>query len=77
MYRFTVTIKGTDRLGLRALCERHTNEHWIPEHLTLEEAEAFVADHFLRTVQAELAKVAIRANRTPPLPDGIDPTAPP
>lgn len=62
-YRLTLTTEGTERLGLHELFERHIAELWLLEHLTLEEAEAFVLDHFTRTVQAELARLTVKAER--------------
>ncbi len=54
MQRFTVTTEGTDKLGLRQLCEQVVNDLWVPAHLTPEEACHFVQDHFRRSVLAEL-----------------------
>lgn len=65
-FRLTLTTEGTDRLGLHELFERHIAELWMPEYVTLEEAEAFALYHFTRKVQADIARLVVRGERVHP-----------
>ena len=58
--RYTVTTDGRNSLGLAELCQRFANELWIPAHYLPHEAEAFVLDQFMRTVEAELELLVVR-----------------
>jgi hypothetical protein len=43
MQRFVVTTQGSDKLGLRQLCQDCSNDLWIPAHLDDEQAAALPA----------------------------------
>ncbi|HLN29846.1 MAG TPA: hypothetical protein VK395_19015 [Gemmataceae bacterium] len=60
MWRFIATTEGSDKLGLRETCEVLANDLWVPDHLTAEQAALFVADHFKRTILAELELLDVR-----------------
>jgi hypothetical protein len=54
MQRFVVTTEGSNKLGLRQLCQDCINDLWIPAHLDEEQTAAFALDWFKRAVLAEL-----------------------
>jgi hypothetical protein len=58
--RFEVSTQKPGSLAIHELLERHANSLWIPEHLTDEQAAAFVLDHFRRQVDSELQMAQIR-----------------
>ena len=59
MRRFVVSAEGSNRLGLRDLCEWFVNDLWVPSHLTEEQAAAFALDHFRPTLLAELEMIEV------------------
>ena len=61
MPRFTVTTEGANRLGLRELCQQFTEERWVAEHLTPEQAAESVLDEFKRAVLAELELLQVES----------------
>jgi hypothetical protein len=67
MQRFVVTTEGSDKLGLRQLCQDCINDLWIPAHLDDEQAAAFALDWFRRAVLAELEllEVSTAAEQNP------------
>ena len=58
--RFEVTTETPGLLSIHELLERHANKLWIPEHLTDEQAAAFVLDHFRKQVETELQMAQIK-----------------
>jgi hypothetical protein len=59
MMHFNITTQKPGPLVIHELLECHSNSLWLPEHLTDEQAAAFVLDHFRRQIESELAMVRI------------------
>ena len=59
MRRFNVTITGPDPLGLRDLCDRFVNEHWVADHMTPVQAAASVLEEFKRAVRGKLGALKV------------------
>ena len=62
MRLFQVTTEGTNKLNLRQICEDFAIDAWIPDHLTPEQAAAFVLGSFKRTVLGELELLTVSSN---------------
>jgi hypothetical protein len=54
MRHFTATTEGPNRLGLRELLQRYSDEQWVAVHMTPEQAAESVFDCFKRAVAGEL-----------------------
>ena len=46
--KFIVTTEGANRLGLAELCQRFTNEQWLPAHMLPHEATESVLEAFMK-----------------------------
>jgi hypothetical protein len=58
--RNSVSTEGQNRLGLAKLCQEHADSMWVPDHLTPEQAEHFVMDHFRRLLIREVKVLEVK-----------------
>jgi hypothetical protein len=57
--QFAITTEKPGPLEIAKLLERHANNLWVPDHLTAEQAAAFVLEHFRKQIDEELAMITI------------------
>jgi hypothetical protein len=62
---FTATTEGQNRLGLRELLQRYSDEQWVADHLTPDQAAASVLDCFKRAVRQEMELLDLECRESP------------